>query len=144
MVNSEEESNLSNKHVRCFLVEEFENNIKFSKSNRKNESQFVFPEATKVDDFINSLLNINAVKSAAEVIKESLLEVKHNLDGSFCETQNLYTNPHIADNSSTAEFITGCFQNVLLHKRVGGKESIPSWVCVKSLISKCHQGYKNA
>ena len=36
---------------------------------------------------INSLLHINAVKSAAEVIKESSLEADFNLDDSFCEAQ---------------------------------------------------------
>ena len=73
-----------NENVKCFLIEEF--NIKFSESKKKNESQFVFPAATKVEDVINSLLNINAVKSA-EVIKDSLLKIDNNLDGNLCEAQ---------------------------------------------------------
>ena len=40
-------------------------------------------------DVINSVLNINAVKSAAEVIIGSMLEVGYNLDDSFCDTQDL-------------------------------------------------------
>ena len=48
VVNIEEESNLLNEAVKCFLIEEFGDNIKFSESKRKNGSQFVFPAATKV------------------------------------------------------------------------------------------------
>ena len=88
MVNSKEVSDLLNEDVKCFLIEKFGHNIKFSDSEKKNESQFVFPAAIKVEDVINSLLNINAVKRAAEVIKESLLEVDYNLDGSFCDAQD--------------------------------------------------------
>ena len=61
MVNGEEESNFLNEDIKCFLIEEFGYNIKFSESERKN-----------VGDVINSLFNINAVKSGAELIKESL------------------------------------------------------------------------
>ena len=69
MVNCEEESNLLSKGVKSFLIEEFGHNIKFSESERKNESQFIFPAAAKVEDVINSLFDTNAVKSAAQVIK---------------------------------------------------------------------------
>ena len=89
MVNSEEESNLSNKDVKCFLIKEHGHNIKFNESVRKNASPFVFHAETKVEYVINSLLNINAAKSAAEVIKESLLGVHYNLDDSFCDAQDL-------------------------------------------------------
>ena len=37
---------------------------------------------------INSLLNINVEKSAAEVIKELLLEIDYNWDVSFCDAQD--------------------------------------------------------
>ena len=87
MVNNEEESNLLNEDVKCFLIEEFGHNIKFSESEKKNESQFVFPASTKVEAVINSLLITNAAKNAAEVIQESLLEV-YNLDDSFCDAQD--------------------------------------------------------
>ena len=89
MVNGEEESNLLNKDVKCFLIKEHGHNIKFNESVRKNASPFVFPAEAKVEYVINSLLNINAAKSAAEVIKESLLGVHCNLDDSFCGTQDL-------------------------------------------------------
>ena len=42
MINNEEESNLLNKDIKCFLLEEFGDNIKFCNPERKNESQFVF------------------------------------------------------------------------------------------------------
>ena len=87
MVNNEEESNLLNEDVKCFLIEEFGHNIKFSESEKKNESQFVFSAATKVEAVINSLLITNAAKNAAEVIQESLLEV-YNLVDSFCDAQD--------------------------------------------------------
>ena len=45
--------------------------------------------AAKLEDVIYSLLNKNAVKSAAEVTKEPLLEVHHNLDDSFCDAHDL-------------------------------------------------------
>ena len=44
-INSEEEPNLLNEDVKCILVEEFGHYIKFSESERENESQFVFPGA---------------------------------------------------------------------------------------------------
>ena len=44
--NSEEESSLLNKDIKFFLIEEFGHYIKFSESERENESQFVFPGAT--------------------------------------------------------------------------------------------------
>ena len=64
-------------------MEEFGYNIKFSESERKNESQFALPEAAEVEDVINSLLN--AVKSATEIIRKSLLEVHNNLDASYSD-----------------------------------------------------------
>ena len=42
MINSKEDSNLLNKEVKCFLLEEFGDCIKFCTPKRKNESQFVF------------------------------------------------------------------------------------------------------
>ena len=78
-----------NKDVKSFLIEEFGHNIKFSELERKNESQFVFPATIKVEDVINSLLNINAVESAAEVIKKSWLEIDYNLNDSLCDAQDL-------------------------------------------------------
>ena len=69
MVNSKDEPNLLNEDVKCFLIEEFGHSIKFSESERKNESKLVFLATTKVEDVINSLRNIYAVKNAAEVIR---------------------------------------------------------------------------
>ena len=83
MINDEEESNLVNKDAKSFLIEQFGHNIKFSESERKNKSQFLFLVAIKVEDVINSLLNINAVESVAEVTEESRLEIDQNLDDSF-------------------------------------------------------------
>ena len=83
MVNSEQKSNLSSEDVKCFLIEQFGHNIKFSESERKNESQFVLLLATEVEDVINSLHNIKLVKNADEAIKERLLQVDYNVDGSF-------------------------------------------------------------
>ena len=82
MVNSREESSLLNEDVKCFLIEYFGHDIKFSESKRNNKSNFLIPVATKIEDAINI-----TVKSTAEVIKELLLEVDHNLDGSFCNAQ---------------------------------------------------------
>ena len=64
-------------------IEKFGYNFKFSESERKNESQFALPDAAEVEDVIHSLLN--AVKSATEIIKKSLLEVHFNLDASYSD-----------------------------------------------------------
>ena len=64
-------------------VEEFGYNIKFSESERKNESQFAWPDAAELEDVIHSLLN--AVKSATEIIKKSLLEVHYNVDATYSD-----------------------------------------------------------
>ena len=64
-------------------IEEFGYNIKFSESERKNESQFAWPDAAELEDVIHSLLN--AVKSATEIIKKSLLEVHYNVDATYSD-----------------------------------------------------------
>ena len=89
MVNSEENSNLVNKDIKCFLIEESGEKIKFSESNKKNESHFVFSAEINIEDVINSLRNINVVKSAAKLIRKALLEVNFNLDDSFCDAHDL-------------------------------------------------------
>ena len=64
-------------------IEKFGYNFKFCESERKNESQFALPDAAEVEDVINFILN--AVKSATEIIKKSLLEIHYILDASYSD-----------------------------------------------------------
>ena len=87
MINNKEESNLLNKVIKCFLLEEFGDNIKFCNPERKNESQFVFSSSIQLDDVVNSLRRMNVVKSAAAKVTQALLNVDFKLENRFCDAQ---------------------------------------------------------
>ena len=89
MINNEQESNLLNKYIKCLLLEEFGDNIKFCNPEKKNESQFVFSSSIQLDDVVNSLRRMNVVKSAAATIREALLNVDFKLKNRFCDAQEL-------------------------------------------------------
>ena len=87
MINNEDESNLLNRDINCVLLDEFGDNIKFCNPERKKESQFVFFSLIELEDVVNSLRRMNAVKSAAATIKEALLNVDFKLENRFCDAQ---------------------------------------------------------
>ena len=86
-----------------------------------------------------SFTDISAIKNLEKLKCQEIVSFHYNqklpLESTFLVGLELYTNPKIADNSSTAEFILNCFQSVSLHQKVGEKDIIPSWVCVRSILS---------
>ena len=50
----------------------FGNSIKFSESDRKNQSSMVFSSSMNLTDVINTLWSLNGVKSAGQTIRENL------------------------------------------------------------------------
>ena len=85
-INNKEEFNLD---IKCFLLEEFGDSIKFCNLERKNKSQFVFSSLIQLDDVVNSVCSMNVVKTAAVTIREVSLNVDFKLDDRFCNTQGL-------------------------------------------------------
>ena len=89
MINQENASDLTNKEIKSFLIDELGDTISFCQPERKNQSQFVFSSSIDVNHVVNSLRNLNVIKEAAITIRKSLLEVNFGLDDSFCDAQQL-------------------------------------------------------
>ena len=75
-----------------------------------------------------SSTDISATKNLEKLKCQEILSFHYNqkfpLECIFLVGQELYTNPQIADNLSTVEFILSCFQSVLLRQTVGEKDII--------------------
>ena len=89
MINQENASDLTNKEIKSFLIDELGDTILFCQPERKNQSQFVFSSSIDVNHVVNSLRNLNVIKEAAITIRKSPLEVNFGLDDSFCDAQQL-------------------------------------------------------
>ena len=89
MINQEDDADLKNNEIRGFLIEEFADSISFCDPERKNQSLFAFSSLIEVQDVINSLRNIDVVKSAAIEIRKSLLDVNFGLENCFCDANQL-------------------------------------------------------
>ena len=78
-----------------------------------------------------SFTDIYAIKILEKLKCQDIISCHCNLklllESTFFVGLEVYTNPQIAHNSSTAEFIImSCFKNVSLHQRVEDKDIIPS------------------
>ena len=89
MINQDNDADLKNNEIKGFLIEEFGDSISFCDPERKNLSLFAFSSSIEVKDVVNSLRNLDVVKSAAVEIRKSLLEVSFALDDSFCDAHQL-------------------------------------------------------
>ena len=58
-------------------------------SGTQKDQSFAFSSSTEVQDVINFLQNIDAVKCAAIDIRKSLLDVNFELENSFCDAHQL-------------------------------------------------------
>ena len=74
MINQDDDADLKHNKITSFLIKEFGNSILFGDAEIKNQS-FSFSSPTKVQNIINSLQNIDVVKTVAIDIRKSLLEV---------------------------------------------------------------------
>ena len=88
MINQDDDADLKHNKITSFLIKEFGNSILFGDAEIKNQS-FSFSSPTKVQNIINSLQNIDVVKTAAIDIRKSLLEVNFWLENSFYDAHQL-------------------------------------------------------
>ena len=89
MINQGDDAYLKNNEIKGFLIEKFGDSISFYDPERKNQSLFAFYSSMEVQDVINSLRNIDVVKTAAIEIRKSLLDVNVGLENSFCDPNQL-------------------------------------------------------
>ena len=88
-INDKHENIISNKDVKLFICEYFEDQVQFVNLECKNEKMMVFSAKLTIEDVIVKLRSINIVKDTAEMIRKSLKEVDFGLDNSFCDAQDL-------------------------------------------------------
>ena len=72
-----------------FLIEEFEDFIPFCDPEKRIQSLFGFSLSTEVQDVINSLQTVDAVKTAAIEITKSLLDINFGIENNFCDEHQL-------------------------------------------------------
>ena len=89
LINNENDADLKTNEIKSFLIEEFGEEIKFCDPERKNPSLFVVSSAVNVEDVVNSIRNLDVVKTAGTEIRKALLGINYGLDNKFCDTQKL-------------------------------------------------------
>ena len=87
-IHQDDDVDLKNNEIKSFPIKEFGDSISFWDPERKDQS-FAFSSSTEVQDVINFLQNIDAVKCAAIDIRKSLLDVNFELENSFCDAHQL-------------------------------------------------------
>ena len=69
MIKQDDDADLKKYEIKGFQIKEFGDSISFCDPERKNQSIFAFFSSIEVQEVINSLLKINAVKIAAIELK---------------------------------------------------------------------------
>ena len=80
---------LANKEVKLYLINLFGDNIQFSKSPQKNQSQLVYSSNLTLDQVANKLRSVDFIKETAKIIRQSLLETDFSLDDEFGDAKQL-------------------------------------------------------
>ena len=90
MINRDGNADLKNNEIKGFLIKEFDDSFSFCDPERKNQSLFkAFSSSIEAQGIINSLQNIDVVKTAAIEIRKSLLDVNFGLENGFCDAYQL-------------------------------------------------------
>ena len=84
-----DEDFISNKEVKLYLTEHFQDDVQFCPSERRNESMFVFSSALSVEDVVKKLRSVNVIKEGAVTIREALGNVDFNLNDKFGDAHEL-------------------------------------------------------
>ena len=80
---------ISNKEVKLFMLEHFQDKIQFCESEQANESLLAFLSDLEMRDVIQKLRSLNTVKIAAQTIRKCLLEADFDLEDKYCDAQKL-------------------------------------------------------
>ena len=89
MINTNKDINIKNNEVKNFLEEFFGDSIQFCESDRQNQSTMVYSSSLDITDVINTLRSLDGVKSAAQIIRDKLLNIDFGLQDKFCDTEEL-------------------------------------------------------
>ena len=81
-INQNDDADLKNIEIKSFQVKTFGDFISYCDLERKSQS-FVFSSSLEVQEIINSLQNIDVVKTTASEKKKSFLDVNFGLKNSF-------------------------------------------------------------
>ena len=74
---------ISNKEVKLFILEHFQDKIHFSESEQANKSLLAFSSDLKMRDVIKKLRSLNTVKIAAQKIRKCLLKADFDLEDKY-------------------------------------------------------------
>ena len=80
---------ISNKEVKLFMLEHFQDKIQFCESEQTNESLLAFSCDLEMRDVIKKLQSLKTVKIAALTIRKCLLETEFDLEDKYCVAQEL-------------------------------------------------------
>ena len=80
---------ISNKEVKLFMLEHFQDKIQFCEFEQANESLLAFSSDLEMRDVIKKLRSLKTVKIAAQTIRKCLLEADFDLEDKYCDAQEL-------------------------------------------------------
>ena len=80
---------ISNREVKLFTLEHFQDKIHFCESEQTNKSLPPFSSDLAMRDAIKRLWSLNTVKIAAQTIRKYLLEPDFGLEDKYCDAQEL-------------------------------------------------------
>ena len=83
MINQGDNADVTNNEIKS-LINKLGDSISFSDPEKKKQS-FAFFLSIEVQGEINSLRNVNVVKTAAIEVRKSLLAVNFRHESSFCD-----------------------------------------------------------
>ena len=78
-----------NNEVKIFLYEQYGDKIKFSKSNRVNQSELVYSSDIDADTLATKLRSLDVVRSSGEIMWQALRNVDFKLQDKFCDGTEL-------------------------------------------------------
>lgn len=80
---------VTNRDVRTFIENSYQNNISFINSTQRNQSALFFISSITRDDAIRRLSSVNIIENSAKLIKESLSKIHFDLNDRFCDKLDL-------------------------------------------------------
>lgn len=89
MMTKDETLELYNRDVKKYLIDFYGDKIQFCPSHKVNEPELCFSADITVEELAQKLRCQNVVRSAGEILRESLEKVNFNLDDSFCDGNEL-------------------------------------------------------
>ena len=80
---------VSNKEVKLFMLEHFQDKIQFCESEQANKSLLALSSDLEMRDVIKKLQSMNTVKIAAQTTRKCFLEADFGLEDKYCDAQEL-------------------------------------------------------